>query len=958
MRIRALVVALHCALGLGVAAPRASATAAIVVYTRADLERSGYVRLVDFLSRLPSGSAAQNARYNNGGNGAEQIDLRQLGARYTLVLVDGRRWPTDRHGIVDLSAIPWSDIERIELDPAPSVARHGGGAVAGVVNVVTRRAFRGAEARAWFGEYAAGDGRATYADATLGAGDDATSVVLGVSYDESQPVWARDRAISSVPLYGFGGNDVRAGASSTTPFGRFGVDPGFGAPTLTLISGRPGTAPTDFRPFDPATDGYNFAAETFLTLPSQRANLSTHASRSLAPGIAGSIDVSWSERRARRRLAPMPLAFSGIGAEPVVAADSVYNPFGVAVRRWQYRNTVAPRTFANDATTFRVNAALAGTFAAATGDVDWEVSWVHGETDAREVARGQFSAQRLAQGLGPSFRGDNGVPTCGRPSAPIANCVPVDVFSGPDSFTPAMAAYAGVELESTAQDILDDAAVTLATSLPGWLPGRPVALSVGASHRRLSARSTPDALAESGGVAGAPSPITAGPDPLRGSTATTELFATLDIPVLADRPFARSLDVSLGWRGAHFSRKGAPRAARYDAGTPVLPRREPDETGSAPHFAFRWQPFAEWQLVGTWSRGYVEPALAQLFEGQRNTFPTLFDPCSAGALPPPENEPGNVVRRRCERGIGGVAPVPRNAQFPYDNPAWTFGGNPRLDPETTEQRHLGVSWAPRDLADFRVSVDWHRTRIDDRAAIRSATGTLFDCYIAGDLDACANITRVPGDGTVSRLYVGWRNVASIASESYDLSLDRRWTTDQGSIGLRWRASYLAYLGDAGREPAGTCVGQVVAGQVEYCASLASGNLVGNHRGAGSALHRVRSRIELDWQHGSWTLATTARWLSALDASCAEPVALGRPERCTRLVANDPAFFGPSQRLPATWYVDLHGSWNTPWNASVTLGVRNATDRDPPVSYSAFAGNFDSEYEVPGRFWYAGYVQRF
>jgi iron complex outermembrane receptor protein len=58
------------------------------------------------------------------------------------------------------------------------------------------------------------------------------------------------------------------------------------------------------------------------------------------------------------------------------------------------------------------------------------------------------------------------------------------------------------------------------------------------------------------------------------------------------------------------------------------------------------------------------------------------------------------------------------------------------------------------------------------------------------------------------------------------------------------------------------------------------------------------------------------------------------------------------------FTDLEGSWDAPWHARITLGVRNAFDRSPPVSYSAYANSFFPDYDLPGRFWYASYRQKF
>ena len=67
---------------------------------------------------------------------------------------------------------------------------------------------------------------------------------------------------------------------------------------------------------------------------------------------------------------------------------------------------------------------------------------------------------------------------------------------------------------------------------------------------------------------------------------------------------------------------------------------------------------------------------------------------------------------------------------------------------------------------------------------------------------------------------------------------------------------------------------------------------------------------------------------------------------------------PRNRVGAVTYIDLETSWNAPWQARFAFGVRNAFDRDPPVSYSAAANSFFPDYDIPGRFFYASYRQKF
>ncbi|MDZ7901556.1 MAG: TonB-dependent receptor plug domain-containing protein [Rheinheimera sp.] len=122
------------------------------------------------LQNLPSAGSAINTNSNNGGDGTTTLNIRGLGSNRTLVLVDGKRWAPGLGGSVDLNNIPSAIIERIEVlkDGASSV--YGSDAVAGVVNIITRKDYEGVHASLYGSEYASyGDGRKEAYDIGFGA---------------------------------------------------------------------------------------------------------------------------------------------------------------------------------------------------------------------------------------------------------------------------------------------------------------------------------------------------------------------------------------------------------------------------------------------------------------------------------------------------------------------------------------------------------------------------------------------------------------------------------------------------------------------------------------------------------------------------------------------------------------------------------------------------------------------
>ncbi|TGV33116.1 TonB-dependent receptor plug domain-containing protein, partial [Mesorhizobium sp. M8A.F.Ca.ET.142.01.1.1] len=145
----------------------------ILTMTRESLEKQGFSSVADVLNNLTSAGSPAISRSESlasGENvGGYYVDIRNLGAQRTLVLMNGKRLGATTAGYQDLSQIPMSAVERIEIlkDGASSI--YGSDAIAGVVNVITRKNFDGGEANVYVGQYGKGDGDTETYSMTLGA---------------------------------------------------------------------------------------------------------------------------------------------------------------------------------------------------------------------------------------------------------------------------------------------------------------------------------------------------------------------------------------------------------------------------------------------------------------------------------------------------------------------------------------------------------------------------------------------------------------------------------------------------------------------------------------------------------------------------------------------------------------------------------------------------------------------
>lgn len=206
----------------------------VTVITREQLEGSGASSVAEFV-RSVSFAAAGNFRPQSGSSAQAfaSIDLRGLGSDRTLVLIDGRRLPKAPFvgSAVDINSIPMAMVERIEVLTDGASAVYGSDAIAGVVNVVTRKDFTGVQVTAGAHRPVTKGGDKEEYSALIGVKNDKGGITAGVTrstrgmvYTRDQP-WGVDRGVSSF------GNNYRTIDENGVPTSGFAAVPGFSCDT-------------------------------------------------------------------------------------------------------------------------------------------------------------------------------------------------------------------------------------------------------------------------------------------------------------------------------------------------------------------------------------------------------------------------------------------------------------------------------------------------------------------------------------------------------------------------------------------------------------------------------------------------------------------------------------------------------------------------------------------------------
>ncbi|MFW7380502.1 MAG: TonB-dependent receptor plug domain-containing protein [Oligoflexus sp.] len=168
----------------------------VITISRDDIDASGVNTVSELLKNFTGSSfGARTSTAGNAASGAETISLKGLGATRTLVLLDGRRLTKDPLlQAPDLSLIPTAAIERVEILNEGASALYGSDAVGGVVNIITRKDYQGAEVFARQSWTSQKGGETASAGWVGGTSSDRSSFVGVITYSEQENIRSADRA--------------------------------------------------------------------------------------------------------------------------------------------------------------------------------------------------------------------------------------------------------------------------------------------------------------------------------------------------------------------------------------------------------------------------------------------------------------------------------------------------------------------------------------------------------------------------------------------------------------------------------------------------------------------------------------------------------------------------------------------------------------------------------------------
>lgn len=683
------------------------------------IERSGATSVETLLQRLPASAgfagSQSNAYWAENGYGTTQVNLRGLGINRTLVLLNGRRivnGGTGANSSVDLNVIPVSLIERVEVLKDGASAIYGADAVAGVVNIITKQGFEGAEAVVRYGQTSQGDGEETSVDVSWGVSSERGSLMAAVSYFDSGAVNMASRAPCG--LIESDGRLVCSGSSST-----------IGGRAL-LADGRrvnfnqvPGGDGDFYESYSAAKHNYNGNPTLNAVNPIERLSLSVFGDSQLNDSTRAFIEAMYTNRQSRQ------LATSGgLGVyRPInIAADHPTNPTGQDLLLQRRRlEEAGPRHFFQETDTYRVVAGLKGQFGTSW---DWSVAFNWGRNTGVDGSDNVANLDRVDQTLDRSL--------CS--TAPGA-AIPCGDYLGYGDLSRDVLDY----ILYTSRDTGGNEQKSFTANLSGQifeLPAGWVGFAAGVEVRRERGWRDPDPLT----VLGIGN--TNQQDPIAGRYTAKEAYMELAVPLLQDAVIADSLYLNLAGRVSDYDLFG--RDFNYKAG-------------------LDWQVSPSLKLRSTYATAFRIPNIPELFGGVSEGNLTTTDPCSGWSGLPASS----IVRANCQ-----ADGVPAGYVQPGNTILTTSGGNADLEPEDATSFTAGVVWTPTFAPGLTLTLDYYRIRIENAIQRIAGSTKLAICYntpsLAHPFCDASNFTRDPRTGEVNYLSSQPVNTADEQVSGYDL----------------------------------------------------------------------------------------------------------------------------------------------------------------------------------------------
>lgn len=886
----------------------------VTVMKREDIERTGATTAQDLVNMIPGNFGGGVVANNIGATGvASTANLRGLGSKYTLVLLNGRRVANYAIGNspVDLNSIPLSAIDRIEVLRDGASAIYGADAVAGVINFILKKDYQGLEASFNDNKPSQTGGKSKSFNVLAGYGDlnkQGFNILLSANHEEDDVLKARDRAFAATanrPDLGINKSSPRNGVPNfnfTDSLGNkyTGVNPfrfnGCNSPEFALVIRSSKACGTDYVKYIDlipkqthdnivARGVFNLSDDHQLYVEAAHTKDNTLATYSPAPytvnmtyPIGGSFYPT-SFTIPKGYVIPAGTTYNLAGGATlaggtVLGADTVVTPVSAMSGTWR---TVAGggRQDSTDATNDRFVVGMKGVIAG----WDYDTALTYAKNDVQiHFGGGQFSYAALT---------------------PLVNAGKINVFGTQTaaSLAALQTAMLSGQLENKGTSTSKEFDIRFSKEIM-QMPYGAWGLAVGTSYRQENLDQFSAPVLASGDQVGGAGPIPG----VTGDRKVLGVFTETSIPLYKD------LEATL--------------AARFDDykngfGTAF--------NKVSPKIGFTYKPTKTMLMRASYGLGFRAPTLYENlrpFTSGNNTSSNFSDPVRC-----PNGNPVNSVNP-----VGALQDE-CNVQLSTAN-----SGNMAVKPEESKQYSLGLVFQP--AANFSGSLDYWNVRINH--AIQTVSeNTIFGNPVAnvgnfyrydpalypdGWVDDGKQTGAIKGSTNpnfpLAYVNLPLVNAGGFYAAGIDLNLNFKQKIESvGNFTTNLDATYFTKHGY----------------QYEGAEAVSD---IGAYKDFGPA-PRWRHMLTFAYNRAAWSASVTQNYTSGYH-DFTDPAAVGGTNY-------------PSDRLVSAYSTfDAMVGWKGIKNLDLAVGVKNLMDTDPPTSRTSanFQTGYDASFTNPlGRVYY-------
>ncbi len=764
-------------------------------------------------------AATSSAFVQAGGTGAQTLSLRGLGANRTLVLLNGRRaGPAGTRGEVssfDFNVLPLSVIERVEIlkDGASSI--YGSDAVAGVVNIITKTgegldidAYYSAPQRSggeegrfnvsWGKNFERGRFRVTadyHKEEELARGDRswfrcAEQYIFSPTTGERRDVVdprtnnpaCRDLLWGHVWLYNyqtfFGSSNV---PTRTRTLGQFDYDGDLGnyIPPIAVDPGQPQFLTTppgwflvnyDRRSDSVANMDHPFQDAESLNPEVERTTFFADGEFEIADGLTAYGEVLLNRRKTKANSYRQfwtyiySSNFDFVDFTPGVGGSPASQGWGGAV--WLSPTPITDHS--GDEITVDYQRFVAGLRGGIGPRWNWEASAQYSKSEGDYVNKQIYNDSIEDYWFQTTATCADWAPTTSVRGAPCVDVPWLDPqFLAGNISAPVRDFLFGVERGNT--EYTQWTVEAYVTGPVFDLPAGPVSIAIGAQYQEDEIRDVPGEITRAGNAWGNTSAgITAGDDN------TQAVFAEVEIPLVADKPFMRAVTLTA--------------SGRYN---------EVDSYGSGDTYkvGLNWQINDSWRIRASQGTSFRTPALFELYLADQTSFEDqrAVDPCIGWGDALAAGQISQRVADNCS--ADGIAPDFGGGVISAE--ITTGGGLGVLKAETSDSFTAGIVWTPT-FAELSVSLDYFDIEVKDEVGSLEPDQIVGGCYTSNFFpdDPLCDLFRRRGpqdavnDQGIDDISASFININSQQNEGIDLTAIWRLQAGQlGSLTLETQHTY-------------------------------------------------------------------------------------------------------------------------------------------------------------------------